>query len=76
MDKARALQRKIDRAKEKLASLESKKENLSVHGYWEIGFLKGQISVLEDWLDDVNETDDAAKDAAAALKKDWDWQCR
>ena len=76
MDKARALQRKIDRAKEKLASLESKKENLSVHGYWEIGFLKGQISVLEDWLDDVNETDDAAKDAADALKKDWDWQCR
>ena len=53
---AREIQRKIDRAKAKLEAVEAKEPNLSVHGHWEIGYLKGQIGVLEDWLDDLNES--------------------
>ena len=49
------LERKINRAKEKLKALEENKDNLSKHGYWEIGYLKGKISVLEDWLDEIKE---------------------
>lgn len=50
------VERKINRAKEKLKLLEERKEHLSKHGYWEIGYLKGQISVLEDWLDEIRES--------------------
>lgn len=49
------LQRMINRAKEKLKDLEERKDNLSKHGYWDIGYFKGRISVLEDWLDDIRE---------------------
>jgi uncharacterized protein Yka (UPF0111/DUF47 family) len=49
------LQRMIDRAKESLKDLEERKDNLSKHGYWDIGYFKGRISVLEDWLDDIRE---------------------
>lgn len=49
------LQRMIDRAKEKLKDLEERKESLSKHGYWDIGYFKGRISVLEDWIDDIRE---------------------
>jgi hypothetical protein len=42
------LQRMIDRAQEKLKDLEERKESLSKHGYWDIGYFKGRISVLED----------------------------
>lgn len=49
------LKRMIDRAEEKLKDLEKRKESLSKHGYWDIGFFKGRISVLEDWLDDIIE---------------------
>lgn len=51
----RELKRKINRAKEKLKSLEEREERLSKHGYWSIGYLKGQISILEDWLDEIKE---------------------
>jgi DNA-binding transcriptional regulator GbsR (MarR family) len=51
----RELERKINRAKEMLKDLEERKDNLSKHGYWEIGYLKGKISVLEDWLDEITE---------------------
>lgn len=49
----RELERKINRAKKKLESLKEKEENLSKHGYWSIGYLKGRIDVLEDWLDEM-----------------------
>lgn len=55
MDKDRELQRRINRANKKLADLEARKEHLSEHGYWEMGYLKGKISVLEAWLDEVYE---------------------
>lgn len=51
----RELERKINRAKEKLKSLKEREENLSKHGYWEIGYLTGKIGVLEDWLDEIKE---------------------
>lgn len=51
----RRIQRRIDRARKKLASLVERKEHLSEHGHWEMGYLQGQISVLEDWLDEIVE---------------------
>jgi len=51
----RELERKINRAKKKLEALEEKEEHLSKHGYWSIGYLKGQIGILEDWLDEIRE---------------------
>ena len=49
------VQRKLDLAKRRLQPLLDREEHLSKHGYWDIGYLKGQISVLEDWLDDLQE---------------------
>ena len=49
------VQRKLDLAKRRLQPLLEREEHLSKHGYWDIGYLKGQISVLEDWLDDLQE---------------------
>lgn len=51
------LQRKINRAKLKLANLEERKDNLSKFGYWDMGYLQGKIAVLEDWLDLLKEGD-------------------
>lgn len=55
MTKEKELERKIKRSKEKLKSLEERKEYLSNHGYWEIGYFKGRIEILEDWLDEISE---------------------
>lgn len=52
------LKRSIKRAKQKLTALEERKEHFSVHGYWDIGYLKGQISILEDWLDEIEEEEE------------------
>ena len=52
---ARKLKRKIERVKRKLKSLEDREKYLSKYGYWDIGYLKGQISILEDWLDVIKE---------------------
>ena len=49
------IQRKLDLAKRRLQPLLEREEHLSKHGYWDIGYLKGQISVLEDWLDELME---------------------
>ena len=49
------VQRKLDLAKRRLQPLLEREEHLSKHGSWDIGYLKGQISVLEDWLDDLQE---------------------
>lgn len=50
----RELERKIKRAEDKLRHLEEQEAHLSKYGYWEIGYLKGQIGVLEDWLDEID----------------------
>ena len=49
------LEIKIENAKRQLAVLEERKSHLSQHGYWDMGYFKGQISVLEDWLDEEKE---------------------
>lgn len=55
MNKIERIERKIKRAKMQLAALEERKSHLSQHGYWEMGYFKGRISVLEDWLDEEKE---------------------
>lgn len=55
MNKIERLERKIERAKMQLAALEQRKSHLSQHGYWDMGYFQGQISVLEDWLDEEKE---------------------
>lgn len=52
------LQRQIDKAKSRIADLESRKEFLNIHGYWDLGYWKGRLRTLEDWLDDINENKD------------------
>lgn len=49
------LERRIKRSKERLKSLEEREEHLSKYGYWEIGYFKGRIEILEDWLDEIRE---------------------
>lgn len=53
--KKETLQRKIKRAKEKLTALQEREDHLSKHGYWDMGYWQGAISVLEDWLDEIEE---------------------
>lgn len=52
------LQRKINNAKKRLVELEEREEHLSKHGYWDMGYFKGKLSVLEDWLDELNEEEE------------------
>lgn len=52
------LKRQIDRAKMQLTTLEERKSHLSKHGYWDMGYLEGKISVLEDWLDELAEEEE------------------
>ena len=49
------LERQILRTKNRIKELEDKEEHLSKHGYWELGYFKGKLSVLEDWLDELKE---------------------
>lgn len=49
------LERKIKRTRERLVDLENRKETLSKHGYWSIGFYRGKLEVLEDWIDELRE---------------------
>ena len=51
----RELERKINRAKEKLDALKEREEYLSKYGCWSIGYFQGRISALEEWLDEIKE---------------------
>lgn len=53
------IERRLELAKKRLDPLLDREEHLSKHGYWDIGYLKGQISVLEDWLDELKEDNSA-----------------
>ena len=55
MIEKRRIERQIKRCQEKLNDLKSREERLSKHGYWEMGYLKGRITTLEDWLDELEE---------------------
>ena len=50
------LERRIKRLQKHINDLEERKSNLSVHGYWELGYYRGQLSIMEDWLDSIIET--------------------
>lgn len=45
----------IERLKPRIEKLENNKENLTVHGYRELGYFKGRLSALEDMADDLRE---------------------
>ena len=49
------LERSIKRTRRQFEQLEERKEHLSQYGYYELGYLKGRIEVLEDWLDEMEE---------------------
>lgn len=55
MENKKSLERKIKRTMEMLKALEERKEHLSKHGYWDMGYLQGKLSVLQDWLDEMAE---------------------
>jgi hypothetical protein len=49
------LECQIKRTKDRIKELEDNQKNLSRHGYWSLGYFKGRLTVLEDWLDDLEE---------------------
>ncbi len=51
----RQLKRQIERIRKRIQEYEEKKETLSVHGYWSLGYYQGKLSALEDWLDCMQE---------------------
>ena len=52
------LKRQIERIKKRIQNYEERKENLSVHGYWDFGYYRGKLAVMEDWLDAIRERKD------------------
>lgn len=44
---------KLERHKTKEDLYSSRKDNLSKHGYWTLGYYSGTTSILEDILDDL-----------------------
>lgn len=49
------LERQIKYAQDHIKTLEERKEILSENGYWDLGYWKGRLTVLEDWLDELKE---------------------
>lgn len=56
MDK-RQIQRSIERTKKHIADYETRKDNLSIHGYWSLGYYQGKLTAMEDALDDIEEAE-------------------
>jgi hypothetical protein len=52
------LKRQIERIKRRIQDYEERKENLSVHGYWDLGYYRGKLTVMEDWLDAIRKDKD------------------
>ena len=49
------LRHRIKRADERLKDL--KEKQLSEHGHWAQGYWTGVITILEDWLDELEDTE-------------------
>lgn len=47
------LKRQIERIGKRIQAYEEKKETLSVHGYWSLGYYRGKLTAMEVWLDDI-----------------------
>lgn len=56
MDK-RQIERQIERTKKHIAEYEARKDSLSVHGYWSLGYYQGKLTAMEDALDDIEEAE-------------------
>lgn len=50
--------RMIKRNKAHLKQLQDKQANLSVWGYRDMGYFEGRLSVLEDLLNEIEESND------------------
>lgn len=46
-------ERRLDRNRKKESDLESRKEKLSCHGYWSLGYFSGLTYVYETIIDDL-----------------------
>ena len=49
------IKRQIERIRKRIQEYEEKKETLSVHGHWSLGYYQGKLSALEDWLNSMQE---------------------
>jgi hypothetical protein len=49
------IERKIRRNRDRIDEYESNKDNLSVYGYWSLGYYIGINSELENLLDEIEE---------------------
>lgn len=52
------IKRQIKRCQERLDTLKSCETHLSKYGYWDMGYFQGRLSILKDWLDELEENDD------------------
>ena len=49
------LKRRLKRAEHRYYKLKVREKHLSEHGQWELGYWQGQITTLEDCIDDLEE---------------------
>ena len=54
---------KIDRNEKVLEKLSARKDTLSEHGHWHIGYLQGKLAVLDAWLEVELAREAAEKDS-------------
>lgn len=47
--------RQLSRSEKKEKELEERKDRLSVHGYWDLGYFAGRSSLYADIRDDLND---------------------
>lgn len=57
----RRYSRQLERSRAKESDFEQRKENLSVHGHWSLGYFGGRASLYEDIIDDLNDLIDNDK---------------
>lgn len=46
---------RIERLKKRIDNLQSRKDALSVHGMWQLGYYEGIVSELENILDEIRD---------------------
>lgn len=50
------IKHKIEKYSKRIEDYENRKENLSIHGHWSLGYFEGRKSILEEILDELNES--------------------
>ena len=51
----RQLERQIERTRKRIQDYEAHEDTLSAYGHWSLGYFRGKLTVMEDWLDDIRE---------------------